>query len=40
MSVFVGYWAIELLGCPFWFILLLFAMNVVMGYQGFQYGFK
>ena len=40
MSVFAGYRAIEQLGCPFWFILLLVAMNVVMGYQGFQCGFK
>ena len=40
MSFFAGYRAIEQLGCPLWFILLLFAMNVVMGYQGFQYGFK
>ena len=34
-SVFAG-WVIEQLRCPFGFILLLFAMNVVMGYQGFQ----
>ena len=40
MSVFAGYRAIEQPGCPFWFILPLFAMNVVMGYQGFQYGSK
>ena len=33
--VFAG-WVIEQLRCPFGFILLLFAMNVVMGYQGFQ----
>ena len=40
MSVFAGYRVIEQLRCPFRFILLLFAMNVVMGCQGFQYGFK
>ena len=34
-SVFGG-WVIEQLRCPFGFILLSFAMNVVMGYQGFQ----
>ena len=34
-SVFVG-WVIEQLRCPFGFILLSFAMNVVVGYQGFQ----
>ena len=34
-SVFTG-WVIEQLRCPFGFILLSFAMNVVMGYQGFQ----
>ena len=34
-SVFAG-WVIEQLRCPFGFILLSFAMNVVMGYQGFQ----
>ena len=34
-SVFAG-WVIEQLTCPFWFILLLFPVNVVMGYQGFN----
>ena len=34
-SVFAG-WVIEQLRCLFGFILLSFAMNVVMGYQGFQ----
>ena len=34
-SVFAG-WVIEQLRCPFCFILLLFPVNVVLGYQGFN----
>ena len=34
-SLFAG-WVIEQLRCPFCFTLLLFPINVVMGYQGFN----
>ena len=34
-SVFAG-WVIEQLRCPFCFILLLFAVNVVRGYKSFN----
>ena len=34
-SLFTG-WVIEQLRCPFCFTLLLFPINVVMGYQGFN----
>ena len=34
-SVFAG-WVIEQLRCSFWFILLLFPVNVVMDYYGFN----
>ena len=34
-SVF-ALWVIQQLTCPFCFILLLFPVNVVMGYQGFN----
>ena len=34
-SVFTG-WVIEQLRCPFCFILLLFPVNVVVGYQVFS----